>query len=160
MNKVVAIHKPLTPKEQLFVENVAVHNMSDAAAARHAGFSYTGAGSEVSSRPHVMAAIREQRAINAQKLEVTREKILAGMQEAIERAKLYGEPMTEIAGWREIAKICGFYETPADKKTLTDKQQLFMKYIQELPEEQLLALMAKDVNVIEHEPPKAPPKTD
>jgi hypothetical protein len=152
VSAVVKFNKPLSVKEERFVEFVAIHGLSYAAAARQADMGET--GSVIAARPHVAAAIAEQRANNAQKMELTRDKILQGIMDAIKRAEIIGEPMTEIAGWREAAKISGFYEAPKDKRELTDKQQRFLQMIQELPEEQLLAMLAKDVNIIDGDPVK------
>lgn len=160
-DKVVAIkhHKPLTEIEERFVFNVAVAGMSDAAAARHAGAKGTGAGSDLSTRPHVIAAIRAQKQTNARKMEMTRDKIIEGLAEAIEHAKLYAEPASEIAGWREIAKITGFYDAPVKKKELSEKQERFLQLIQEMDEGDIINMLAKDVggNVIDAD---STPETD
>lgn len=41
-------------------------------------------------------------------LEITRDDVIHGMREAVDRARLLGEPMTEITGWEKIAKLLGF----------------------------------------------------
>jgi hypothetical protein len=38
---------------------------------------------------------------------ITKEDIVYNMTEAIHRAKLFGEPMTEIVGWEKVAKLLG-----------------------------------------------------
>ncbi len=38
-----------------------------------------------------------------------RAEVLEGFQEAIELARLRADPSAMIAGWREIAKMCGYY---------------------------------------------------
>lgn len=135
---------PLNTKEERFVENVALYGMNDSQAARHAGI-----GRDVATRPHVIAALAEMRAANAQKMEMTRDKVLAGLSDAIERAKLMGEPLTEIAGWREVAKVAGLYDTKPAGKDLTDKQKKFLDQIQSMSDEDLALLTSKDVSLID-----------
>lgn len=44
-------------------------------------------------------------------LGVTRQQMLDKLQEAAALAKAKCEPMAMVAAWREIGKVCGFYQT-------------------------------------------------
>lgn len=48
--------------------------------------------------------------LNSQ-VNISREDVVRGMSEAVNRARLLGEPMTEIIGWEKIAKLLG-YDAP------------------------------------------------
>lgn len=137
------IEEPLTVKEEKFVENVVLYGMTAAAAARHAQCQPT-----VAYKPTVIAAIAAMRAENAAKMEVTRDKVLNGLQDAIERARVMGEPLTEIAGWREVAKVAGLYDSKPAGKDLTDKQKHFLDKISEMSDEELTMLTAKPVGAL------------
>jgi phage terminase small subunit len=47
--------------------------------------------------------------VTAERLEVTREQVLAELQEAVRLARLKQDPVSMVAAWREVAKMCGFY---------------------------------------------------
>ncbi len=145
-----AYRKPLSVKEEAFLHAHIVLRMPMTAAARHAGMSGT-SGSEVVARPHVALAARELRSQIAESMKMTREKIQEGLLEAIDIARTMSEPMTMVASWREIAKMTGFDKPENTGGQLTPKQERFLQLIQELPEEQLLEMCAKDVNYIDAE---------
>lgn len=42
---------------------------------------------------------------------ITKEDVVHGMRDAIHRAQILAEPMTEIVGWKEIARLLG-YDAP------------------------------------------------
>jgi hypothetical protein len=48
--------------------------------------------------------------------------------------------MAQIAGWREIAKICGLYAPEVKEFRLTGSQEAKMKELQTLSDDQLLEL--------------------
>lgn len=41
---------------------------------------------------------------------MTRQRVMDGLLEAVEMAKLMAEPATMVSGWREIGKMCGYFE--------------------------------------------------
>jgi hypothetical protein len=41
---------------------------------------------------------------------ITKEDVVHGIREAIDRARIFAEPMTEIVGWEKLAKLLGFNE--------------------------------------------------
>lgn len=92
----------MTPEEVNFLYNVEILDLPARKAASMAGMPL----SRICA-PHIIQARelvkREVRGMMA----VTKEDVVFGMQEAIHRAKMFGEPMTEIVGWEKIAKILG-----------------------------------------------------
>jgi hypothetical protein len=83
-----------------------------AAAAVRAGYSRRTARQiayELLTRPDVAEAVRAGEAEIAADAKVTRAAVLSGLQEAIDIARGMSDPSAMIAGWREIAKMCGFY---------------------------------------------------
>ena len=63
-------------------------------------------------RPHIIAAREQARLAVRGRTNFTREDVVAGLKEAIDQAKILADPMAQIAGWREMAKILGFDKTP------------------------------------------------
>jgi phage terminase small subunit len=100
----------LTPRRAQFVrEYVASGNAAEAA--RRAGYSERTARAiacEVLTKPDVQEAIQALQAENAAQWGIARKDVIAGVLEAIEMARVQGEPMAMIAGYRELARMMGF----------------------------------------------------
>lgn len=109
--------KPLTERQRRFVMNYVDYQMTQTAAAATAGFSEpTAAGALLVRMPHVAKAVRIRRAEYAAASQITRRCVIDGMLEAVDLAKSRGEALPMIAGWKEIAKLCGHY--PDERKTV------------------------------------------
>lgn len=70
-------------------------------------------------RPYVRDMIAAERRQTADDNKITRKMVLDGLKEAIELAKITADPAVMVAGWREIGKMCGFYEAVKVKVDLT-----------------------------------------
>jgi Terminase small subunit len=66
-------------------------------------------GCRLLRNPKVAEAIRARRGETERRLEMDRQKVLQRLQEAIEMARMKGDPGAMIRGWVEIAKMCGYY---------------------------------------------------
>lgn len=137
----------LTDQEWRFIEAHAVGNLSVRAAMKHAGYAYTTADqTKLLAKPHIQAAIAECHKVNADRLKITREKVYTGLMDAIDQAKIMADPTAQIAGWREVAKIAGFYDAPVDEtKKMTDMQRAAMTRFKEMSDEDILVMLAKPV---------------
>lgn len=100
---------PLTEKQRLFVHYWAQGENPDSAAHK-AGFLAGGYGHQLKVMPKIRNLYDIEKAKYIEAAQVTREDVINGFKEAIADAKLMSEPATMIAGWREIGKLCGFYE--------------------------------------------------
>lgn len=103
--------KPLSNRQFQFVEEYAVSRNGSRAAIR-AGYSERSAkvtATRLLTKANIRAALAVREAETAQVLNVTRELVLAEVQNAIRVATMNGDAMAMIAGWREVAKLCGFY---------------------------------------------------
>lgn len=105
----------LTPRQAKFVrEFVAGGNASEAA--RRAGYSERTAGAiatENLQKPLVLEAIQALQAENAERWQVTRRGVIEGVLGAIEMARAAGDPSAMLAGYRDLARMCGFNEPEA-----------------------------------------------
>lgn len=104
---------------------------------------------DVERNPKVTQALINERAKNAYMLGMTREKVLQGFLDAIEQGKILADPMAQIAGWREIAKVCGFNAPEVKKIELTGSAKVVMDKLSSLPDDELLKLYNSDVVDIE-----------
>ena len=92
------------------------------------------------TRANVQAALTVREKEAQQALAVTRETVIHELQEAIEIARAQGNPAAMIAGWREIAKICGFY-APEQRKvemSVTDAGEI--RRLERMSDAELLSL--------------------
>lgn len=104
---VASLPPGLTQEEAEFVYNVEILNLPLRKAASLANFplGHVGASHIVQARELVRVELRGN-------LNVTKEDATYGIKEAIHRAQLLAEPMTEIAGWDRLIKLHGL-DTPA-----------------------------------------------
>lgn len=101
----------LTAKQTRFINEYLIDGNGAAAAVR-AGYGVAGAkvtACRLLTNPNLQEALQARQAADATRLCLQREDVLAGVQEAINQAREQGNPAAMISGWREIAKMLGFY---------------------------------------------------
>lgn len=101
-NALACLPAGLTQEESEFVYSTEVLGMPARAAARAVG-----ATMAIAVRPHVIQARETVKIAVRGNLQVTKEDATYGIKEAIHRAQLFAEPMTEIAGWDRLIKLHG-----------------------------------------------------
>ena len=92
-------------------------------------------------RPHIIAAREQARLAVRGRTNFTREDVVAGLKEAIDQAKILADPMAQIAGWREMAKILGFDKTPNVHLHMTGTIDNVRKQIAGMSTEELMRQM-------------------
>ena len=151
-NGVLNPDAPLTEMQRRFVVNFVDHQMTQTAAARAAGFAHPGTSAmEMMKHPKIERAIAERRAEYAAASQVTKKRVIDGFLESIEMAKIKADPLTMIAGWREVGKMCGFYEPTKAKIEVSVQGQVLIQRLNALSDEELLKLAEGDPNVLEGE---------
>ena len=119
MAEVISPDKPLTEKQRLFVQYWAQGD-SIPGASRRAGYNDSAAVAyRMVKMPNILALKAKYEAEWQETGQMTRQKVMDGMMESIEMAKLMAEPASMIAGWREIGKICGYY-APVEHRVKVD----------------------------------------
>lgn len=68
-----------------------------------------------------------------------------GLLDAIDRARLAGEPNTEINGWKEVSKMMGFYAPEIKKIDLTVTQGNLKSKFEQMSDQELLELASRTV---------------
>lgn len=142
----------MTPREARYVDNIRM-GMDPKPAALAAGYADAGSALKtLKNRPPVQKGLALAYRSARRKVNVTRDQVLEGFQEAIHDAKLGGDPATQIKGWTEIGKMCGFYAPEERKVTVTLSDNDLAKQIDSLSTEELLELAGQDsLEVIEGE---------
>lgn len=141
--KSVSPNKPLTEKQKLFVKFWAEGNSITAASAR-AGYAD---GAQMAYRmiymPNVLALKAQYEAKYEAEAQMSRKKVMDGLLEAIEMAKLMAEPATMISGWTAVAKMCG-YMAPVEHKVKVDVTgSVTMQTLTAMSDAELLELIEK-----------------
>ena len=122
----------LTDAEANFVYNVVVLGLPAAKAAKLAGMPL-----RKQCNPNVMQAREQLRAHMRGNMNFTKEDIVFGMHDAIGRARILAEPMTEIVGWEKIAKLLG-HDTPTVDINVTHTIEVLQDRIKTIPTDELV----------------------
>lgn len=135
---------PLSPKRERFAQHYAMTN-NGAQAAMMAGYS-PGCAKVTASRlltdANVQNAVRSQRCEIEAKLEVTKQRVLEEFQSAIQNARSQGDAGAMIAGWREIARLCGYYEKDRETKiSINITAKRVIEKMETMTDAELLALL-------------------
>ncbi|MDP1610092.1 MAG: terminase small subunit [Sulfuritalea sp.] len=135
----------LTPKQQRFVDEFIVCG-NGSEAARRAGYSERTAyqiAYENMRKPEIQAAIGAYKQAQAEKLELRREHIVAAILQAVEVAQSQSKAGPMISGWREIGKLCGFYD-PVSLKAEKRQQQEPREVVRGMSSAELLSRVSED----------------
>lgn len=141
----------LTEQQKIFV-NAIIKGKAPNIAARMAGYSqpdnqcYT-----IAKSPKVQAAIQYLYKKYEKAGDVSRKKVMDGMLEAIDMAKLQADAGNMIAGWREIAKMCGYYAPEVKKVEVNITAKRVIDKLETLSDADLLQMIEESSNVIEGE---------
>jgi phage terminase small subunit len=101
------------------------------------------------ARPDFIEYVKVLQKQNERVSDMTRKRVMNGLLEAIEQAKLLSEPMTQVAGWREIAKMCGYYAPELKKIDINISTQRVMTQLETLSDADLLKMIETDADAIE-----------
>ncbi len=137
--------KTLSAKQQAFVQARA-HGKKPQEAARIAGYSCPQkSGYQHDKQPDIVAAVKKEFRRAEKVSDMNKKRVMDGILEAIDQAKLMAEPMTQIAGWREVAKMCGYYEpTKVQLDVSVSAKRLFSKF-ETMSDEELLRLAETEI---------------
>jgi len=135
-------NKPLTEKQKAFVKLMAQGESVSTATVR-AGFATNSAtyGFTLLRQPNVLKLLNEEKSKYEAACQMTRKRVMDGLLEGVELAKLAGEPASVISGWREIGKMCGYYEPVTRKLDITLSGNVVMDRMNRLSDAELLKLI-------------------
>jgi hypothetical protein len=135
----------LTDMQRAYVKARA-NGMNMKAAAQAAGYQHPGIIScKLERNPFIRAELTKQFAFMEKAGEITKKKVLDGMMHAIDQAKLLADPTAQISGWREIAKICGYYEPQKVKVEVSVSAKRMFSQFEALSDEELLKIAEQDI---------------
>ena len=149
MAEVIDPDKPLTEKQKLFVKYWAQGDSLTSAGLR-AGYSEGGMKVvyRLAKMPNILALKSEYELKWEADNQMSRQKVMNGMLESIEMAKLMAEPSSMIAGWPEIGTICGS-SAPVEHKVKVDVTgNIVLDKLNALSDAELLKIISGQSSVV------------
>lgn len=141
----------LTDMQREFVKHV-VKGASPVQAARAAGFKQPEfQGHELIRKPHIQDAVRYAYKRHEKVADVSRKRVMDGLLEAIEIAKIQADAQNMVAGWREIGRMCGYYAPEVKKIEVNVTAKRVISQLETLSDEDLLRMVEENAQVIEGE---------
>lgn len=132
----------VTDNQREFARAYVRNGGNATAAARHAGYSQPGVvGAQLKKNAKVAAEIARERAEYERSTMMTKKKVMDGFLEAIEMGKIKSDAIAMVSGWREIARMCGYFEPTKHKIEVSVNGQVVIQKLQALDDAQLLALI-------------------
>ncbi len=132
----------MNAKQAAFVQEYLI-DRNGAGAAVRAGYSRRAArqiAHKLLTNADVAAAVAAGEAQMARGAEITRQKVLEGLQEAIELARARSDASAMIAAWREA---CGYYSAERHEVRISADGLALHRELEQLSDAELLALVAK-----------------
>ena len=141
----------LTDKQKLFVDAM-MRGQTQTLAARTAGFSNVHVeANRLMKMSKIHEALQYLHAKHERASQMTRKKVMDGMLEAIEMAKLQAEPATMVNGWREIGRMCGYYAAERKILDINITAKRAVDQLEMLSDGELLEMIERDSDLIEGE---------
>jgi phage terminase small subunit len=141
----------LTERELTFTKNVA-RGLNPTAAARAAGYyAPSNASSRIMKLEKIRKAIAIERAHFVRVNSMSKKKVMDGFLEAINMAKIKSDPIAMVAGWREIAKMCGYFEPVKHQIQIDVSGRVVVQKLQSMSDAELVKLAEGDGTVIDAE---------
>lgn len=137
--------RPLTEKMKLFVKFWA-QGESILSASYRAGYSDNGTvGYRLAKDPAILKIYHYEKALYEEAAQMTRKRVMEGFLEAAEMAKIQGDPTALTGAWREIGKMCGYYEPVKRTINVNLTGNVTMKTLEAASNEDLLKLIKGEV---------------
>lgn len=137
-------NKPLTEKQRAFAKFWA-QGESIATACEKAGYSGSTIGYRLARMPQVIAIYTKEKLAYEGAVGMTRQRVMEGLLDAVEMAKLMAEPASMVSGWREIGRMCGYYEPIKKSIDVTVNGHVVMERMNRLSDAELLKLIEQKI---------------
>lgn len=144
--------RPLTTRMKEFVKLWAQGETILSAALR-AGYNDGGTYAyRLAKDPAILKIYHREKEAYAAAVGMTRQKVMEGLLEAVEMAKIQADPTAMIAGWREVGKMCGYYEPVKKQIDVNITGNVVMQRLNKLSDAELLKLIETETaNALEGE---------
>lgn len=138
----------LDERQAAFVKLMATTAMTPTACARVVDPNHkrpNELGSDWMHLPQVRIAIASERAKYEAAADITRRKVIDGIVEAIDMARVQADPTCMISGWKEIGKLCGHYEPTKTQLVITFQGRATLDKLERMSDDELLRLSSQEI---------------
>lgn len=142
----------LTEMQQMFVRHWAAGESILSASAR-AGYADSGTYAyRLSKDPLVQEIYQREKKLYEASCQMTRKRVMDGFLAAAEMAQLQADPTALVGAWREVGKMCGYYE-PVKKTIDVNINGVVTQRVERLSDDTLLQIIKGQIGaeVIEQE---------
>lgn len=137
--------RPLTEKQKVFVCEWASGETILSASVR-AGYSDKGAmGYRMSRDPAILKIYNLEKAKYEEASQMTRKRVMDGLLEGIEMAKMTSEPASVINGWKTVGQMCGYFEPVKRTLDVNINGQVNIKRLESMSDMELLKLVKGEI---------------
>lgn len=137
-------NRHLTEMQQMFVRHWAAGESILSASAR-AGYADGGTYAyRLSKDPLVIEIYQREKKLYEASCQMTRKRVMDGFLEAAEMAKLQADPTALTGAWREVGKMCGYYE-PIKKTIDVNINGTVTQKVERLSDDMLLQIIKGQV---------------
>ena len=134
-------NKPLTPQQLIFVRAWASGESINTASAR-AGYNDSASyAHRMTVMPNILKVYHAEKVKYEAACDMSRKRVMDGLLEAVEMAKLMAEPSTMVSGWREIGKMCGYYEPTKIQVDVNVAHDVTVRQLNGMSDAELLKLI-------------------
>ncbi len=142
--------RPLTEKQRLFVMNWAAGETILSASMR-AGYADSGQMAyRLVKDPAILKIYNAEKALYEEAAQMTRKKVMEGFLDAAQMAKVQADPTALTGAWREIGKMCGYYEPVKRTIDITVNGNLTMKALERATDADLLKLIKGEIDDVDY----------
>lgn len=144
----VALRNPdrrLTEMQMMFVRHWAAGESILAASSR-AGYADGGTYAyRLAKDPAVIKIYEREKKLYAESCQMTRAKVMEGFLEAAQMAKIQADPTAMTGAWREVGKMCGYYE-PVRKVIDVNVNGQITQKVERMDDETLLKIIKGEIS--------------
>jgi hypothetical protein len=139
-------NRPLSEKARLFVKLWA-EGESISSASHRAGYSDSATMAyKMAKDPAVLKIYHAEKALYEQAAQMTRQTVMEGFKEAADMARTLADPVALTGAFREIGKMCGYYEPVKRTLDINLKGDITMKNLERMSDADLLKIVKGELN--------------
>lgn len=147
-NAQIALRKDdrkLTEMQMMFVRHWAAGETILSASSR-AGYADSGAYAyRLVKDPAVIKIYEREKKLYAASCQMTRQKVMDGFLEAAAMAQTLGDPTALTGAWREVGKMCGFYEPVRKNININVSGGVLVGKVERMDDATLLAIVRGEI---------------
>ena len=134
-------NKPLTEQQRQFVLNWASGESISVAAVK-AGFNDNSSYAyRMAAQPSILAAYHAEKVKYEASADMSRKKVMEGLLDGIELAKLEGSSASVIQGWKTVGQMCGYFEPVKHRIEVSVTGAITLDRINQLSDEELIKMI-------------------